>query len=135
MLSDIAVPHVYVGKKSTKPLNFILHPFTQTVGEWKDHYEIIFTRIYGGKPSKKSGHVTKFELAEMFARDILDSHGIRVRLRPAANDYPDAAPGKLVPRDCTRQGSDFESLVARVDIERAMSDGLGKQLIMMNVIN
>lgn len=104
------------------------------MGEWKDHYEVILTRVENGKSLKKSGHVTKLELAEMFARSIFESHGIRIRLRPAANDYPDSAPGKMVSASCIQRGSDFESLVSRIDTEKEMSEGLRKQLVFMKIL-
>ena len=128
MLTDISIEHVYKGKKSAVPLTFTMHPFRNSQGEFADLFEIIHTRKQGSKPVKRSAHVTEPELAELFARGLLEEHEIRLRLRPAGGGYPDAPPGKKVPRHCVRPGSGFDRAIRIVDLTQPISSSLKAKL-------
>lgn len=128
ILTDIAIEHVYKGKKSPKPLTFTMHPFENSIGEHAGCFEVVRELEDGGRKRKRSAHLKKVELAEMYARNLDEKFGIRLRLRPADTTYPDAPPGKRVPRSCIAPGSDFDRLVRRVDVAQAISPGLRDQL-------
>lgn len=128
ILTDIAIEHVYKGKNSAKPLTFTMHPFENSTGEYAGRFEVFRDFEQGGKKRKRSAHLNKIELAEMYARNLDEQFGIRLRLRPADTTYPNAHPGKRVPRSCISPGSDFDRLVRRVDVAQATSPGLRAQL-------
>lgn len=128
ILTDIAIEHTYKGKKSLVPLTFTMHPFENSIGEHAGRFEVVRDIENTGKKQKRSAHLTKVELAEMYARQLDEHFGIRLRLRPAGSNYPDAPPGKKVPRTCIVPGSDFDRMVRRVDVGQPMSLGLRDQL-------
>ena len=128
MLTDISIEHIYKGTKTDGPVTFTMHPFRNSHGEFQDRFEIIHDRREAGKVTKRSAHVTEQELAELFARGLLEEHGIRLRLRPAGGSYPDAPPGKKVSRNCIQPGSGFDRGVNAIDITQPVSSGLRSQL-------
>ena len=72
--------------------------------------------------------MTEQELAELFARGLLEEHDIRLRLRPAGGGYPDAPPGKKVSRKCVLTGSAFDRAIEAVDLSQPVSNELKIQL-------
>lgn len=133
-LTDIAIEHTYKGKKSSVPLTFILHPFENSIGAHAGRFEVVRDISADGKKRKRSAHLTKHELAEMYARQLDQQFDVRLRLRPARGNYPDSPPGKKVPRACIAPGSEFEKLVLGVDPSRPISHGLREQLRKIGVV-
>lgn len=133
-LTDVAIDHVYRGKKSLVPLSFILHPFENSIGANAGRFEVVRDMSSDGRKKKRSAHLTKHELAEMYARGLDQQFDIRLRLRPAKGSYPDSPPGKKVPRACIAPGSQFEKLVLGVDLSVPMSQGLREQLRKIGVM-
>ena len=128
ILTDIAIEHIYKGKKSATPLTFTMHPFENSIGPHAGCFEVVRDLEDGGKKRKRSAHLKKLELAEMYARNLDEQFGIRLRLCPAGKTYPDAHPGKRVPKSCIAPGSDFDRMVRRIDVGQAISPGLRDQL-------
>jgi hypothetical protein len=131
LLADIAVVHEYRGRKAPEPQSFVLHPFAIRQGEHEGTFEILHSRR-GVEDPKHAGHVTRGQLAELFARGLMERLGIRLRLRPADATYPDSLPAKKVPRACIAAGSGFDRDVAAVDTAaplpaplRAVLEGMG----------
>lgn len=128
LLTDISIQHTYKGKKAPEPITFIMHPFQNTHGENSGLFEILRDLKELSKPVKRSAHVTAAELAELYARGLIEQYGIRLRLRPANRDYPDSPPGKKVPRDKIAVGSEFDRMIRTVDLCSPVSPTLRVKL-------
>lgn len=128
LLTDIAIEHEYQGKKATTPLRFVMHPFINDQGENKGKYEVLGNLPGPGTTPKRSIHVTREELAELYARDLVGQLGLRLRLRPLYGDYPDAPPAKKVPRHCITAGSAFDKSIDAIDLAKPISESLRVQL-------
>lgn len=129
ILTDIAIEHVYQGRKASAPMTFTLHPFAAPEGEHAGRFELMLSLRGKGEEQVRSGWVTLDELAELYARELMAKRGLRLRLRPLEDGvYPDSYPGKKVPRSCIVPGSDFERRVRAVDRARPVSAGLRAQL-------
>ncbi len=131
LLADIAVVHEYKGRKAPAPQSFVLHPFCIRQGAHEGTFEILHSRR-GVEDPKDAGHVTREQLAELYARGLMEKLGIRLRLRPAEDLYPDTLPAKKVPRGCIAAGSAFARQVEAVDTAaplpaplRAVLEGMG----------
>lgn len=127
-LTDIAIEHTYTGKKTSAPVTFTMHPYQNAQGEHEGLFEVLRDIKEDGAKRKRSAHLTASELAEAYARGIIEQFEIRLRLRPATGAYPDSPPGKKVPLRCVVQGSDFDRMVRAVDVARPISQGLKRQL-------
>jgi len=127
-LADIAIEHMYKGKKTSDPVTFIMHPFRNVQGNHEGRFEVMRDIKEDGPKRKRSAHLTTNELAEAYARGIIDQYEIRLRLRPASGAYPDSPPGKKVPLRCVVRGSDFDRMVRSVDVAQPISHGLKREL-------
>jgi hypothetical protein len=133
MLTDIAIPHTYKGKKANQP--FTMHPTPNQIGPQAGKFEILFTRKTEPKPVKRSAHVTLAELAELFARGFIEQHKIRLRLVPGAGEvYPDAPPGKYVSSAHIVGDSDFDRMVKRAPISGVLPANLRGVLLQLGVL-
>lgn len=133
MLTDIQIVHEYTGSKGPRR-SYVMSPFRNQRGDFAGQFEILYTkRLASGKRVKRSGHVSKDELAELFARELLREHDIRLRLRPVEGDYPDSAPGKKIPSSCIQPGSEFDRLVRAIDARHPISASLRAELGGMGV--
>src|SRR5450830_764471 len=101
ILTDIAIEHVYKGRKVSEPVTFTVHPFAEPEGEHAGLFEVMLSLRGSGEDKVRS-------LAD----------GV----------YPDTYPGKKVPRSCVAPGSDFERLIKSVDRARPVSAGLRAQI-------
>jgi len=128
LLTDIAIQHTYRGKKSPAPLTFTMHPFENTQGEHAGLFEVLRDVDELPKKVKRSTHLTRAELAELYARGLVERFAIRLRLRPGTGQYPDAPPGKKVPAACIVAGSDFDRRMRAVNVKTPMSEGLRLKL-------
>lgn len=127
-LADIAIEHTYKGKKTSDPVTFTMHPFRNVQGNHEGRFEVMRDINEDGLKRKRSAHLTTNELAEAYARGIIDQYEIRLRLRPASGAYPDSPPGKKVPLRCVVGGSDFDRMVRSVDVAQPISQGLKREL-------
>jgi hypothetical protein len=128
LLTDIAIEHEYRGKKAPTPLRFTMHPFVNDRGEGKGQFEVLGNLPGPGKLVKRSIHVTQDELAELYARGLVEQLGLRLRLRAASGHYPDAPPGKKVPRRCISVESSFDRQVVAIDLGKPISQSLRMKL-------
>ena len=129
ILTDIAIEHVYKGRKVSEPVTFTVHPFAEPEGEHAGLFEVMLSLRGSGEDKVRSGWVTLEQLAELYARELMVKRGLRLRVRPLAEGvYPDTFPGKKVPRSCVAPGSDFERLIKSVDRARPVSAGLRAQI-------
>lgn len=134
MLTDIRIDHEYKGKKLSTPRVYTMSPLRNQKGPFAGKFEILYTkRIAEGRKAKRSGHVTLEELAELFARELLREHGIRLRIRPIDGDYPDSPPGKKIPARHIEPGSAFDRMVRSIDTGLPMPAGLRAELATMGV--
>ena len=128
LLTDIAIGHEYRGKKAPGPLRFMMHPFINDRGEGKGQFEVLGDLPGPGRLAKRSIHVTREELAELYARGLIEQLGLRLRMRAASGDYPDSPPGKKVPRRCIEPGSSFDRQVAAVNLGQPITPSLRMKL-------
>lgn len=75
-----------------------------------------------------AGCLTANELAEAYARGIIEQYGIHSRLQPANGAHPDSPPAKKGPLRCVVQGSDFDRMVRVVDVAQPIPQGPKLQL-------
>jgi len=136
MLTDIAIPHTYKGKKASQPLLFTMHPAPNRTGPHAGKFEIIFTRKTEMKSVKRSAHVTLGELAELYARGLIEQHKIRLRLSPGAGEvYPDAHPGKYVSSAHIVGNSDFDRMVKKSPASGVLPSSLRSTLVQLGAIS
>lgn len=128
MMTDISIEHTYKGKKTPAPVSFTMHPYQNSQGAHAGLFEVL--RDLKEQPSKvkRSAHLTTSELAEAYARGLIEQYEIRLRLRAANGAYPDSPPGKKVPRHCVTPHSDFDRMIHAVDLSCPVSPGLRRQL-------
>ena len=87
LLTDIAIEHTVVSKKNGVRQTFLLHPFTNTQRDTLGKFEIVRDiREPGFKDVKRSAFVTFQQLAELYAKGVLEEFGfsfacVRVRAR------------------------------------------------------
>lgn len=112
MLTDIAIAHIYKGRKADRRFEFTMHPAPNQVGLHAGKFEIVFTREDGSTKRKRSSHVTQTELAELYARGLIEQHRLRLRLAPGNGEiYPVPHPGKYVSPAHIARGSNFDRIV------------------------
>jgi hypothetical protein len=134
-LTDIAIKHAYRGKKLAEKSNYILHPFENQNGEHSGKFEILRDIKVGGHLVKRSAHVTRTELIEMYARGLMEREtGIRIRVRPSSDIYPTSPPGKIMPRGQIQAGTTFEREVRAFDVSQALTSGLLEQLRILGLL-
>ena len=128
-LTDVVIPHEYKGKNAHRGEKYIVDPFQNSRGPNAGKYEILrYVERSGPKRKKRSAHVTEVELAELYARGLINDGDIRIRVRPVTNNYPTSPLGKTVPRHCITAGSAFGTLVEKVDIGLPVSENLRQEL-------
>jgi hypothetical protein len=116
LLTDIAVEHTLVSKKNGVRQSFLLHPFTNTQRDTLGKFEIVRDiREPGFKEVKRSAFVTLQQLAELYAKGVLE-YGFSVRMCPGQGTYPTANPVKKILPTSIRPGSPFEQAVKKVDV-------------------
>ena len=117
LLIDIAVEHTRVSKKDGVRQSFVLHPFTDTQRDSLGKFEIVRdVREPGFKPVKRSAFVSFQQLAELYAKGVLDEFEFSVRMCPAQGTYPAANPTKKILPTHIRPGSSFDLAVRKVDV-------------------
>lgn len=134
LLTDIAVEHTRVSKKDGARQNYLLHPFTDTQRDSLGKFEIVRdVREPGGREVKRSTFVSFQQLAELYAKGVLDEFGFCVRMCPSQGQYPAANPVKKILPTSIRPGSPFELAVQGVDVAKPANRELRTALLRTNV--
>ena len=117
LLTDITVEHTRVSKKDGVRQTYLLHPFTNTQRNTLGKFEIVRdVREPGFKPVKRSAFVSFQQLAELYAKGVLDEFEFSVRMCPAQGTYPAANPAKKILPTNIRPGSSFDLAAQKVDV-------------------
>ena len=134
LLTDIAVEHVLVSKKTGVRQTYLLHPFTDRQRDSLGKFELVRdVREPGAKEVRRSTFVSLAQLAELYAKGVLDEFGFSVRMCPADGKYPTANPVKKILPTSIRPGSPFDLAVRGVDVAKPASRELRTALLRTNV--
>lgn len=134
LLTDIAVEHTRVSKQNGVRQTFVLHPFTDTQRDTLGKFEIVRDiREPGLKEVKRSSFVTFQQLAELYAKGVLDEFGFSVRMCPGQGTYPAANPTKKILPTSIRPGSPFDLAVQQVDVSKPANRDLRTALLRTHV--
>ncbi|WP_240538345.1 hypothetical protein [Rhodoferax sp. PAMC 29310] len=119
LLTDIAVEHTRVSKKDGVRQTYLLHPFTNTQRDTLGKFEIVRdVREPGFKEVKRSAFVSFQQLAELYAKGVLEKFGFSVRMCPGQGTYPVANPAKKILPTSIKPGSSFDLAVQKVDVSK-----------------
>lgn len=134
LLTDIAVEHTLTPPNGGLRVALLLHPFTNTQRDSLGKFEIVRgIREPGGKEVKRSTFVSFPQLAELYAKGVLDEFGFSVRMCPADSKYPTANPVKKILPTSIKPGSPFDLAVQGVDVSKPASRELRTALLRTNV--
>lgn len=134
LLTDIAVEHTLVSKKDGVRQTFLLHPFTDTQRDSLGKFELVRDVSQPGfKDLKRSTFVTFQQLAELYAKGVLEEFGFSVRVCPGQGTYPAKLPAKKILPPSIRPGSSFDLAVQKVDISKPATRELRTALLRANV--
>lgn len=134
LLTDVAVEHTLVSPKGGARETILVHPFTNTQRDSLGKFEIVRAiRDPGAKEVKRSTFVSFQQLAELYAKGVLDEFGFSVRMCPAAGKYPNVNPVKKMLPANIRPGSPFDLAVQGVDVSKPASRELRTALLRTNV--
>ena len=134
LLTDITVEHTRVSKKTGVRQTFLLHPFTDTQRDSLGKFEIVRAISEAEfKAVKRSTFVSFQQLAELYAKGVLDEFGFSVRMCPANGTYPAANPVKQILPTSIRPGSSFDLAVQKVDVSQPANRELRTALLRTNV--
>lgn len=132
---DISIEHQKRRGPGDPAVVYVMHPFKNTKRKNAGRYEILrdFKDSIGRK-KKSSAHVTDAQLAELFARDLMSSQKIRMRVKPADQPYPTSPPAKSLRAVHVRAGSAFDFLMKSVDVSISMDAELVGVLSKLGVV-
>jgi len=134
LLTDIAVEHTLVSKKNGVRQTFLLHPFTNTQRDTLGKFEIVRDiREPGFKGVRRSAFVTFQQLAELYAKGVLEEFGFSVRMCPGHGTYPTANPAKKILPTNISPSSPFDLAVQKVDVSKPATRELRTALLRINV--
>ena len=134
LLTDIAVEHTLLSKKNGARQTFLLHPFTNTQRDTLGKFEIVRNISAPGlKEVKRSTFVSFQQLAELYAKGVLDEFGFSVRMCPGQGTHPTVNPVKKVLPSSIKPGSPFDLAVQKVDVSLAANRELRTALLRVNV--
>ncbi len=134
LLTDIAVEHTLVSKKDGVRHIFLLHPFTDTQRDSLGKFELVRDVSQPGfKDVKRSTFVTFQQLAELYAKGVLEEFGFSVRMCPSQGTYPAKLPAKKILPISIKPGSSFDLAVQKVDISKPATRELKTALLRTNV--
>ncbi|CAN7555008.1 hypothetical protein [Acidovorax sp. LjRoot194] len=134
LLTDIAVEHTLVSKKDGVRQTFLLHPFTDTQRDSLGKFEIVRDiQEPGYKDVKRSTFVTFQQLAELYAKGVLDEFGFSVRMCPGQGTYPGKHPAKKILPSNIKPGSPFDLAVQQVDVSKSATRELRTALLRTSV--
>ena len=134
LLTDIAVEHTLVSKKDGVRQTFLLHPFTDTQRDSLGKFELVRDVSQPGfKDVKRSTFVTLQQLAELYAKGVLEEFGFSVRMCPGQGTYPAKLPAKKIFSTSIKPGSSFDLAVQKVDISKPATRELRTALLRANI--
>ncbi len=134
LLTDITVEHTPTSPKGALSGTLLLHPFTNTQRDSLGKFEIVRSiREPGAKEVKRSTFVSFQQLAELYAKGVLDEFGFSVRMCPAGGKFPTVTPVKKVLPTSIRSGSSFDLAVQGVDVSKPASRELRTAMLRTNV--
>ena len=134
LLTDIAVEHTLTPVRGGPRVTLVLHPFTNTQRDSLGKFEIVRgIGEPGGKEVKRSTFVSFQQLAELYAKGVLDEFGFSVRMCPSDGKYPTTNPTKKIDPTNIRPGSQFELAVRGVDVSKPVNRELRTALLRTNV--
>jgi hypothetical protein len=134
LLTDIAVEHSLAPPKGGLRVTLLLHPFTNTQRDSLGKFEIVrAVRDPGGKEVKRSTFVSFHQLAELYAKGVLDEYGFSVRMCAADGKHPTTTPVKKVLPTHIKPGSPFELAVQGVDVSKPANRELRTALLRTSV--
>ena len=134
LLTDIAVEHTRVSNKDGVRQTFLLHPFTNTQRDTLGKFEIVRDIGEPGfKAVRRSAFVTFQQLAELYAKGVLEEFGFSVRMCPGQGTYPAANPAKKVLPTSIKPGSPFDLATRKVDVSNPANRELRTALLRTNV--
>ncbi|MFZ2308327.1 MAG: hypothetical protein WAW73_09245 [Rhodoferax sp.] len=134
LLTDIAVEHTLVSKKNGVRQTYLLHPFTDTQRDTLGKFEIVRDiREPGFKAVRRSAFVTFQQLAELYAKGVLEEFGFSVRMCPGQGTYPTANPAKRILPTNISPSSPFDLAVQKVDVSKPATRELRTALLRTNV--
>lgn len=134
LLTDIAVEHTLVSKKNGARQTFLLHPFTNTQRDTLGKFELVRDiRDSGSKAVKRSAFVTFQQLAELYAKGVIEEFEFSVRMCPGQGTYSTANPAKKILPTNIRPGSPFDLAVQKVDVSKPANRELRTALLRTNV--
>jgi hypothetical protein len=134
LLTDIAVEHIIAPPKGGLSVNVVLHPFTNTQRDSLGKFEIVrVIREPGAKDVKRSTFVSFQQLAELYAKGVLDEYGFSVRMCVPGGKYPVVTPAKKLLPAHIKPGSPFELAVQGVDVAKEATRELRTALLRTSV--
>jgi hypothetical protein len=134
LLTDIAVEHTLVSKTTGVRQTFLLHPFTDTQRDSLGKFEIVRDISQPGfKDVKRSTFVTFQQLAELYAKGVLEEFGFSVRMCPGQGTYPAKNPAKKILPTSIKAGSPFALAVEQVDVSKPATRELRTALLRTEV--
>jgi hypothetical protein len=114
MTQDLRIEHTYRKRNSTHEESMWMNPYRNQKTPHAGLYDIARTAKNGSANRKYSSHVTLEELAELYARGLVDSEKLRLRLTPSdGTTYPIKPPRKYLPSGCLVAGSRLDNLIQR----------------------
>lgn len=134
LLTDIAVEHTMAPPKGGQSVTVLLHPFTNTQRDSLGKFEIVrIVREPGAKDVKRSTFVSHQQLAELYAKGVLETHGFSVRMCAAGGKYPKTTPTKKLLPAHIKPGSPFDLAVQAVDVSKPATRELRTALLRTGV--
>ena len=134
LLTDIAVEHTLVSHTKGVLGTFVLHPFTNTQRDTLGKFEIVRdVGEPGVKVIKRSTFVSFQQLAELYAKGVLNEFEFSVRMCPAQGTYPKTNPVKKILPTSIKSGSPFDLAVQHVDVAKPANRELRNALLRTNV--
>lgn len=134
LLTDIAVEHALPPSKAGVRATLVLHPFTNTQRDSLGKFEIVRSVAEpGAKEVKRSTFVSFAQLAELYAKGVLDEYGFSVRMCAAGGQHPKVTPTKKILPASIRPGSAFDLAVKAVDGSKPATRELRTALLRTNV--
>ncbi|MFM2254482.1 MAG: hypothetical protein RJB68_2819 [Pseudomonadota bacterium] len=134
LLTDISAEHIFTATKGGPRVTILVHPFTNTQRDSLGKFEIVRNiREPGAKEVKRSTFVSFQQLAELYAKGVLDEFGFSVRMCAADGKHPNTTPTKKLLPSCIKPGSPFDMAVQGVDVSLPANRELRTALLRTSV--
>jgi hypothetical protein len=134
LLTDIAIEHTLMSPQKEVRGTFLMHPFTNTQRDTFGKFEIVRDiRGPGFKEIRRSAFVTFQQLAELYAKGVLNEFGFSIRVCPDQGKYPTANPVRKILPANIKTGSPFDLAVLGLDVSKPSSRELRAGMLRVNV--